>query len=392
MPAKPATEVVWDDNDTDTTAPTSGEQADGHTIGDTLSRQKRNWLFRYLAQWGRWLYQSVFRSDDIFDDQFVPSSNDPPATGAGLGPVAAADFSARVYVNGYAVGPVASSAYTYTASRDHYWDLDEDGLWTAVVVTNGAGEPAVTTNAVRCYKVVTDATDRTTVTSYVGTWTGVDQPLRLTGTTYHAEVGSPTHYLVHQHLDSSDAEIYPRIYRSDAGADYGGDTIEVAANAKFATTWSQDNAGTDSYLFQMGERGLSMAFKAAGSAAWADNFLAGGWHQFFRVRNSARCTLETDGAGAVALTTSADKLNVASVSLPGGGSLLVRVTFTDAMPNANYQVFHTMKTIGGGYSHPYNVRVSVQAKGSVDFLVVDASGTAVDPATVSCRFHVMVIS
>lgn len=283
MPARPLNEVTWDTNDTDTTAPTSGEQTDGLPIASTLSRQKINWIFARLSQWVRYHWQSIFRPADVYADQISRAHSDPPGTGAGLGPVAAADFSARVFINGMAVGPVASSSYTYSASSDTYWDLDEDGLWTAAAVANGAGAPALTANSVRCFMVVTDGTDRTAVTDYTPAHVTVDQPLRLQGVTYRQEAATDVYELIEQDQDSSGADLPTRTYRSDTGpTGYAQACRVIAVNAVWdesGSVWNRDVSG-DSYLYIFGRLGSMTLTRNSGlSSGWLNTLDdTTGWH------------------------------------------------------------------------------------------------------------------
>jgi hypothetical protein len=68
------------------------------------------------------------------------------------------------YVIGQRVS-VASTPHTYTASKDTYVDLSNTGVLTYVEVANGAGAPAVTSNSLRLFKVVSNGTAITTYTS-----------------------------------------------------------------------------------------------------------------------------------------------------------------------------------------------------------------------------------
>lgn len=124
-----------------------------------------NWLLYTIYQWLAWSDQTTHRTDDAWGDQALPDG-DTPSTGAGL-TISAADFSARVYAAGYEVPltsyPAAGDTYTYSASSDTYWDLKRDTTWTPVAVVNDDPEPAVTANSVRVFKVVTNATNRTSV-------------------------------------------------------------------------------------------------------------------------------------------------------------------------------------------------------------------------------------
>jgi hypothetical protein len=65
-------------------------------------------------------------------------------------------------VGGYYVEKDAT-AHTYTASRDTYVDLSQTGIYAYSAVANGATEPATTANSIRLAKVVTGATDVTSV-------------------------------------------------------------------------------------------------------------------------------------------------------------------------------------------------------------------------------------
>jgi len=83
-----------------------------------------------------------------------------PATDSDL----TSDISACVaYVNGYRVSKSATST-TYDASMDSYVDLSQSGTYTVTAVANGAAQPTVASNSVRLAKVVTSATEITTVT------------------------------------------------------------------------------------------------------------------------------------------------------------------------------------------------------------------------------------
>lgn len=135
----------------------SAEFPDGHPM-----RQIANWLENLEYQWINWLQQSESRTSDQFADQLINTfPGNIPSLGVGLGPIAANDFSASVYVDGYRVPETASPIHTYNATSDTYWDLGRDGIWVAAVVASGGGAPAVATNAFRVFAVRTDATDRT---------------------------------------------------------------------------------------------------------------------------------------------------------------------------------------------------------------------------------------
>lgn len=155
---------------TDITEPTAPQKASGWQPSGSAEfpdgkpvRQIMNWLQNLFYRWVEWLDQVSYRPSDMSPDQALPVQGSAPSTGAGLGPVAAADFAATVYVDGYRLGPIDSPAHTYSANADTYWDLGRDGEWTFVEVAAMAAAPAVTADSTRVYAVRTDATDRTAV-------------------------------------------------------------------------------------------------------------------------------------------------------------------------------------------------------------------------------------
>ncbi len=137
----------------------SAEFPDGHPV-----RQIANWLENLEYQWVQWLDQSGYRTSDQHPDQPFPDSTpNIPSTGVGLGPIAAGDFAASVYADGYRVPETDSPIHTYAATSDTYWDLGRDAAWTFSVVASGGGAPAVAANSTRVFAVRTDAIDRTSV-------------------------------------------------------------------------------------------------------------------------------------------------------------------------------------------------------------------------------------
>lgn len=172
MVDRPSLFTDWDLNETDVTAPSGSEESDGYAQNDLPTRQVLNRLFSLWGQWTRWFSQTTRSTADLHPNHALPGGT-APSIGAGLGPISAGEFSAHVFADGYDVGPGDSSSklvvgpatpYTYTASRDTYWDLSRAGVWTPVVIPVGdpeTGAGAVTANSTRVYRVRTDATDRT---------------------------------------------------------------------------------------------------------------------------------------------------------------------------------------------------------------------------------------
>lgn len=178
MVARPASLPRWATNPPGSTitAPTGLQQQEGWqpagsgTFPDGKPvRQIQNWMDNLNGDWAAWLDQVTHRTSDLHPDHALPGGT-PPALGAGFAILAGA-FSGRAYAAGYEASgglgsltvPGPNANYTYTASRDTYWDLSPAGVWTPVVVANGAGEPAVTALSTRMYVVITDGTGRTTL-------------------------------------------------------------------------------------------------------------------------------------------------------------------------------------------------------------------------------------
>lgn len=68
------------------------------------------------------------------------------------------------YANGRRTTSATSPSITVTASKDTYVDMVYDGTLTLVPVTNGAGAPGLTSNAIRLMKLVSNGTAITTST------------------------------------------------------------------------------------------------------------------------------------------------------------------------------------------------------------------------------------
>lgn len=158
-PASPPTTIV---------EPTAAQKAAGWQPAGSVEypdgkpiREHANWLDNLAYQWFEWLSQSAFRTSDLASDQVFPGVGSAPSLGAGLGPVAAGDFSAAAYSSGFRVPETESPLHTYNPLSDTYWDLGRDCAWTPVAVAATAPPPPVTPNSVRVFAVRTDSSDRT---------------------------------------------------------------------------------------------------------------------------------------------------------------------------------------------------------------------------------------
>jgi hypothetical protein len=81
-----------------------------------------------------------------------------------------ADMSAGVaYINGIRLSVSAISNHAFTASKDTYVDLGDNGVVDYNEVANGAAVPVLTASHLRLAKVVTNATDTTSILLYQNT-------------------------------------------------------------------------------------------------------------------------------------------------------------------------------------------------------------------------------
>lgn len=145
-------------NATTLTINTLLDSSAGVATGVTLTAGTHTVILTATAAWADSLLVMTDRMiDHVVSGLVIPTS----------GTLAATASAGVAYVLGRRVVK-AAQAHTYTASKDTYVDLDNT-LYTYVAVTNGAGAPALTANAIRIAKVVTSASAVTSVVQ-----TGVD--------------------------------------------------------------------------------------------------------------------------------------------------------------------------------------------------------------------------
>jgi hypothetical protein len=199
------------------TEPTQAEREEGWQPGNPF-RQYMNWLQNRAYQFIAWLNQTTRRTSDIHPDQALPLGS-LPSLGAGLS-ISAADFSGRVYADGYEVPLTDSPAHTYSANSDTYWDLGRDAVWTPVVVPTADPEPAVTSNAVRVFMVTTNLGDRVSVEDRREARIRVDKSMSFDIETFIRQLRIGDQYLT----DVSPDTLTPRYQirsKRDAGEQFG---------------------------------------------------------------------------------------------------------------------------------------------------------------------------
>lgn len=182
MPSKPTKLPRWADNPAAAPPALNAVTEPFEAAGDgtpnkdngfpagVLRRQILNWLHRTTYEWLAWLENRIFRTAPFFVDHALPEG-DAPVNGVGLAEADGTAFSARVFTAGLDTGLVEGppSGFVYSASTWTYWDLDKDGTWVPAITAIGAGAPAVAADAVRVYRVDTDATSRVLTTDYRST-------------------------------------------------------------------------------------------------------------------------------------------------------------------------------------------------------------------------------
>jgi hypothetical protein len=147
----------------------SGHEANGAGAGVMIGANDFNEPRRHSARWIRALITRTVPSDaGLFGSFLVPGSGGWNVSGGTLNGTLGASW---ILVDADDDGGVviqynvtAGSPHVFTASRDTYVDLAEDGTATYTAVANGAPEPAVAASSVRVWKVVTDGTEITAAT------------------------------------------------------------------------------------------------------------------------------------------------------------------------------------------------------------------------------------
>jgi hypothetical protein len=148
----------------------SGHEANGAGAGVMIGANDFNEPRRHAARWIRAMITRSVPSDaGLFGSFLLPGSGGWNVSGGTLNGTLGASW---VLVDADDDGGVviqynvtAGSPHVFTASRDTYVDLAEDGTATYTAVANGAPEPAVAASSVRVWKVVTDGTEITSATT-----------------------------------------------------------------------------------------------------------------------------------------------------------------------------------------------------------------------------------
>lgn len=414
MPARPNEFPDFNINDTASVTPNASLTADGYPLNSRPTRQGKNWLLHRAGRWFRWLVEKMFLSSDLFADQSLFVAN-VPSLGAGMS-IAAADFSGRIYVNGLAVGPVDSPAYTYTVNADTYWDLSEDGVWTPAVVASGAGAPAVPANHVRVYRVRTDATDRTEYDDYLpadGVQTA--RPLDLlggvtthtSGMSWRSNTALPFTPIGTTVGNTGPGDLFKQMLQSyDVFASSGGPGFIHIINGTptpIATIAVADPA-EDTWALYLSTTGLYLLHHPTTGADFANAVSSTNWDLIARLDQNGVELGPALGSGAgVAGTAYRDMVvrargqfntgsvpgftnarNIASITYPSGN--LIRVTFQAAITN-------TYTAIPACHGSLRRIVEVLRTADYIDFFQVDTSTGAPDtPASTGTQtFELLIV-
>lgn len=157
MPAKPTEYPRWDGTG-GKTDPDEPLKTVGYADADVPDAEHINWLFNLFYTWLHFLGETYTQLTDLFSPIVISRTS--PTTGGGT--LIRTSGAGVVYFDGRRVNG-ESATKTYSASKDTYVDLSRDGSWAYAEVNNLDPEPAVPANHFRFRKVVTDATELTSV-------------------------------------------------------------------------------------------------------------------------------------------------------------------------------------------------------------------------------------
>lgn len=293
MIARPGQFPDWDDNDTDVTQPPASYVSDGAPAADPVWRQYLNWMFSRIGRWIRRLDQETIRPAEIFGNHQTPAGVSFVAnlTGSTLVQPAGHFTTRAVYANGIRVAPTDAPARTYTASRDTYWDLDEDGVLYATEVPVSDPAPAIAAGRTRVALAVSDGTSVTSVAAFP-----IESHKRLAGRFTVPVTGLTYELSSNRGVIADGGDLGPFdpsglvsigrqiIQTSTAGYDNGaglnqpaaagGHTFYKVLNARVniaLNTVARETTAADSYMYVFGARGFEILYRAAGlSDSWTN--------------------------------------------------------------------------------------------------------------------------
>ena len=280
MATRPDDYPRWATTEVEVTEPPESRKASGYVGGDKPRRGWENWIKNEIYKWILYLDESGVSLSFLVEDGAFSTGGSLPSTGAGLGPIAANDFSAAALVSGFLVGtipsPIQGPEYTYTANTDTYWDLGLGGIWTPTAVANLDPAPAIPADHVRVFKVVTDAGNRTAVEDFRQPVTFPESMIfeaqqTMTSILFRDPEGNEDDYtprlnflhdqasfygqLISQWGTANGARVF-RLYRTSSALNpAAGDSLVMAINCKMvsdsAPEWQLDPGQTFAWRWRM---------------------------------------------------------------------------------------------------------------------------------------------
>lgn len=172
--------------------------------------------------------------------------------------------------------------------------------------------------------------------------------------------------------------VYARVYSGVGGS------WMLTVNASWdGTNWNPDYASQKTLRFDLSEgNGLLALHRAAAAGAFSDaTFIAARIASiaYDNVEAPARCRARWSTLGLG--TISGGGVNVASVTLPG--SSVIRVTFTNAMPDALYSVGYQSQA---SLTNPLQLVVVTNDVAYIEFKLWDTVAAAfLNPASAACK-------
>lgn len=188
---RPSTLPVWATSG-DITVPSSPKQAVGWEQNESPPRQYFNWYQNLAYQWLAYSDQKHMVLEDLSGgtQSYIVSG----WTWGSFSSLQATLATGTLQYKGKTRLVLAVAvARTFTASKDTYVNVNEDGTLEYQEVANGAGAPTPSTNYVAFAKVITNGSAVTSATALLDTThTVLARPIKISGTGGDTKLGTST--------------------------------------------------------------------------------------------------------------------------------------------------------------------------------------------------------
>lgn len=157
----------WGNDKTNEIFGTPTHRDDGWAIDEAdISSSELNWLFRHAWQWSRWFRENAVEIGELIANDFVIVDGQPPV------PASLLEWGStytELFIAGIRSEKDAIISASVNASKDTYIGINNANQFEKNEVANGAAEPTPTAGFVHVWKIVSDATDITAVTTVIDT-------------------------------------------------------------------------------------------------------------------------------------------------------------------------------------------------------------------------------